>query len=135
MRGCLSIGTIEAQTPSLWVKLKNGLLLYPLYFGFDCLNRATTVGEEFTRVSKQFNGTVDVEVMMVVTSPVFQNKGFGKRLMTEVMTMLREKGYKTVGLGTQLQKNVDFYKKFGFKITVEQTYNSTVPPCMKIIDF
>jgi ribosomal protein S18 acetylase RimI-like enzyme len=119
----LSIGTIQSQSPTLWMKVKHGLVLFPVYFGFGVLQRLDALGEETTRVSREYNGDCDVEVMMVATRVGEQGKGFGQRLMRDALQQL-PCSVKTIGLGTQLQKNVKFYEKFGFEITGEHQYAS-----------
>lgn len=50
----------------------------------------------------------------------FRSRGIGKRLMTEMINHLREKGYKQTSLNVKKENYaVNLYKKMGFKVIEE----------------
>ena len=57
------------------------------------------------------------EIERIYLIAAFQGKGLGKKLLTKVLNMGKEMGYKKVWLGVWENnfKAIRFYKKYGFK--------------------
>ncbi len=65
------------------------------------------------------------EMKRLYVKPQFRHKGYGRILVTEMLNVAREKGYKEMILDTLeiLKPAIQLYKKFGFKITKPYYHN------------
>jgi ribosomal protein S18 acetylase RimI-like enzyme len=118
----LTLGNISSQDPSPLVLIRNGLLIWPFMIGWNPVFRAMQIGESLTKASRMAHGTSDWEIMMVATSPLRQGRGIGSQLLTAALDRIRleQRGAKAlVGLTTQKDRNVKFYKKAGFTVSGE----------------
>lgn len=125
----ITLAPIEAQTPSIYTMLTSGIFQWIFKLGLKSLFRAIDIGDKATAQSHMYNGVCDAEIMMVATLPSEQKRGFGKRLMdyvlneaVHILTPSCAAKSIVIGLGTQLQRNINFYEKFGFKLTGSHTY-------------
>jgi ribosomal protein S18 acetylase RimI-like enzyme len=122
----LTLASTESQSPSWWVKLRYGFILFPIYYGVNAVLRAIEIGDEVTRISYEAHGNTDYELMMVVTRPDYQGQGIGSKLLkyalTEELLKISKKKNKIciIGLSTQKESNRLLYEKFGFKVTSQK---------------
>jgi GNAT superfamily N-acetyltransferase len=112
MVGTVSVGSgEESQAPSTWSQIKNGVLLWPLYFGFPSLSRAISIGKEMTELDRKHNGPCDLELMIMAVDPSFQRRGVGQAILEKVKELTTGK---SIGLSTQRKENVEFYSNSGW---------------------
>ncbi len=81
------------------------------------------VGAVWTRIMDDY-GHVDDETPSLAISlvPAYRGKGIGTRLMSGMLTLLKEQGYKQVSLSVQKANYaVRMYRKLGFEIAEENT--------------
>ena len=116
----MTLGTIRAHTPPLWVQLWSGLLLWPFLWGFASLRAALALGRIHSDATHATHGACDLELMMVATAPECQGKGYGTRLLKHALGTLPE-GV-TVGLTTQRDTTKAWYERVGgFEVTSHPT--------------
>ena len=67
------------------------------------------------RVKMYLNNGFEIERIYLISE--FQGKGFGKKLLTKILNMGKEMGYRKVWLGVWENnfRAIKFYKKYGFK--------------------
>lgn len=58
-------------------------------------------------------------ISLLGIDPALSKKGLGKALLQHVLTLADEQ-HAEAGLFTQLEENVRWYEKFGFKVTVKE---------------
>lgn len=87
------------------VKLDNDATA--VHFGF------TVNGKIISVVSVENNGT-SYQFRKFATLPAFQNKGYGTRLLNDVLGWIQEQGAKNVWCNAR-QSAADYYKKFGLQ--------------------
>ena len=60
-----------------------------------------------------------IELMSIAVAKAYQRQGIGTRLLAEVVTIAKQKGAKTleVGTGNSTLEALAFYQKAGFRIT------------------
>jgi GNAT superfamily N-acetyltransferase len=122
------------STVSLWAKLRAGLLWFPLLFGVAPFMRLLSIGSQFdatTRLVAQKNITsvADREKTVVLermaVHPSLHGRGLGSACLCSA---LESHAKRPVVLSTQLQRNVEFYSRIGFKVVHEQRFGLAGDP-------
>jgi GNAT superfamily N-acetyltransferase len=123
-----------ASTASLCSKLRAGLLWFPLLFGVAPFMRLLSIGSQFdktTRLVAQKNITSDVDrektvvLERMAVHPSLHGRGLGSACLRAA---LESRAESPVVLGTQLQRNVEFYSRIGFNVVHEQRFGSIGDP-------
>ena len=94
----------------------------------ECEDRV--VGAVWTRIMDDY-GHVDDETpsMAISLFREYRGKGIGSRLMTEMLKMLKQQGYRQVSLSVQKANYaVGMYRKFGFR-PVRETREEYIMVC------
>lgn len=117
---CVSTITITPNNvqATVWHWIWQGMLVWPLLWGFDSFRRCLDLKKEISRASRTAKGgRCNMELLMLATSPEHQGQGHGRRLLSEALASL-DSGI-SVGLSTQTESNIKFYEKIGFVVTSE----------------
>jgi GNAT superfamily N-acetyltransferase len=108
-----------SQKPGLCGMLQHGLLLWPIYWGYDSLSRALELDDAI--VNKQDETSCDAKIFMMAILPSHQGKGLGQSLFNALLQHIDNKWQcKCIGLDTQRITNTNFYSKFDFVITSDK---------------
>lgn len=97
----------KKQKPSTWALLRNGILLWPLKWGFSSLRRALTWEGKIGSVG-------DAEIVMVSVKPEFHGRGIGSQIVRKMLADVRDQ-LGDISLNTQSERNVVFYSRLGFE--------------------
>ena len=108
--------SISAGNAVFWTLDKDGELIGELYAFFDLEDKDFADGETTAylcafRVKKEYRG-----------------QGYGSRLMTAVLTALKESGFRraTIGVSCDEPRNISLYRRFGFTAKIKDCYDD---PC------
>jgi ribosomal protein S18 acetylase RimI-like enzyme len=125
-----SAAGVAALNPPLWAIARSGMLMWPLYYGFDSFLLAKKTGETMDANGKAAHGVLDWELMMMAVKEGRRGSGLGskliERLLDEIQTRegLAVKGDDRpkvrIGLDTQKEKNIAFYSRLGFQVTSDK---------------
>ncbi len=123
-----------AASPTLCSKIRSGLLLFPVIFGFVPFLRLLTLGHEFDKITRevlQKNIPVASErcralvLERMVVEPTLQGRGLGSSCLKSA---LPSDASVPIVLTTQLQSNVEFYSRLGFRVVHEQRVGCAADP-------
>lgn len=114
--------------PSLWDKLKAGLLLIPFRCGYNVFTRLLTTSNHFDAIFPSLHGNREhFELQRMVVDPDYQGKGIGSKSLSQGIKKADELGL-PIFLTTQLEINTKFYKKLGFVVVREEKFSTTGLP-------
>ena len=99
---------------TLYHQIRAGLLLIPIYYGYESLARLQKLGAS----SKEsvIDETGGVLVMMAI-EPKYQGQGVGSKLLIDILKKWDSEGGGNLKLSTQTEDNVRFYTRHGFTVT------------------
>lgn len=99
---------------TLYHQIRAGLLLIPIYYGYESLTRLQRLGAS----SKEsvIDETGGVLVMMAI-QPKYQGQGVGSKLLIDILNKWDSEGGGNLKLSTQTENNVRFYIRHGFEVT------------------
>ena len=114
------VGSIQtSQKPGFCGMLQHGLLLWPIYWGYDSLSRALELDGAI--INEQDENECDAKVFMMAILPIHQGKGLGQALLDALIKQIDDEWQsKCIGLDTQRQINTNFYSKFDFVVTSDK---------------
>jgi hypothetical protein len=123
-----------AASITLYSKIRAGLLSFPLIFGCSPFLRLLTLSDQFDKITHavlQKNIPVASErcralvLERMVVEPTLQGRGLGSSC---IKSALPSDASIPIVLTTQLQSNVEFYSRLGFRVVHEERVGCAADP-------
>lgn len=120
--------TCTIRPPNLkitsWQKVRNGLLLFPIYFGFDAFARMEELDAFFNSDTNIAKGSYYVTSLAVCEDK--RGCGIGYQFLRDILDDAVPTG-STVALNTENFRNVGFYQRIGFTVVDERKLQLKYP--------
>ena len=101
--------------------IRAGFLKAPFLFGLDVMKRLLTFKDVYERIEQEVMSKYDkpmYKLERLVVHPDAQNQGIGTHALKLALDEADEAGLPVI-LGTQEERNVQFYKRLGFDVAKE----------------
>jgi GNAT superfamily N-acetyltransferase len=108
----------DAKPVSWWHRLFSGEMLAPLFTDKKTRERQMAFGHYSSQVKKRVVPGKHWYLQILAVDPDYQGKGFSSRLLRPMLVRADREGIPCF-LETQLAKNVELYKHFGFRVAEE----------------
>lgn len=105
----------ESWQISPWRMLRCGAWKLPFLLGFKFISRMTKIEEKCTYFHTKYASNPHTYIWHLGVEPEFQGKGCGGKLLRHLLKRLTEER-RTCYLETAEEKNVAFYRHFGFEV-------------------
>lgn len=112
---------------SLRTQLKAGYWKGPLKFGMTSFRRMLRFGTQESRILKKVSERPHWILDVIATDPAYQRSGIGGALMKPIFEKAHHEGVPCFVL-THNPRNVGFYQKYGFKLTIEEPVDGPGSP-------
>jgi len=112
---------------SWWMKLRAGWFRLPFYGGLHYINYSRREDRFFESLKAKHAPDRYIYLALLAVAPQHQGKGYARRLLSHLQTMLDEHGLPGY-LETQNLRNVNMYRKYGFALR-ESTHFPAGSPC------
>ena len=118
---CFMFVTPDVAHVNLWEMLRVGLAVMPLRFGWGTVRRLLAIKnstEDQFKAARAAHGLLGKPVCMLermVVHPADQGRGIGTQALRQMLAEADAAGWPML-LGTNEERNVVFYERFGFEV-------------------
>ncbi len=106
---------------SFWQMIKNGALKALYKLGYERIKKAAICIEFVEKTKANVMNEPHYHLTWLGVEPELQRKGYGTKLMYGMLQEISREGMKCF-VDTQERENVDYYKRFGFKLILEEKF-------------
>lgn len=106
---------------SMWQMIKYGALKAFYKFGAKFIKKAEISFEFMAKTHAELIEEPHYHLVWLGVEPELQKKGIGTELMLAMLNKFSEGNVKCF-LDTQNRQNIDYYKRFGFKLIIERQF-------------
>ena len=106
---------------STWQMIKSGALKVLIKFGFKSMKRAEILLDFAADITAELINEPHYHLVWLGVEPELQKKGIGTELMLAILNKFSKENMKCL-LDTQDKQNIDYYRRFGFKLISESQF-------------